>query len=87
MKQLTTLVLLLFTMVTFSQKKFEGKATYMSKRTIDMSRFDKHIHLVLINLNHHSKKTYLLMLLVLQDQVGVEAMAKALYIKTSNQKK
>jgi len=41
MKQLTTLVLLLFTMVTFSQKKFEGKATYMSKRTIDMSRFDK----------------------------------------------
>jgi len=28
-------------MVTFSQKKFEGKATYMSKRTMDMSRFDK----------------------------------------------
>ena len=41
MKQLTTLVLLLFTLVSFSQKKFEGKATYMSKRTIDMSRFDK----------------------------------------------
>ena len=41
MKQLTTLVLLLFTFVTFSQKKFEGKATYMSKRTMDMSRFDK----------------------------------------------
>ena len=41
MKQLTTLVLLLFTILTFSQKKFEGKATYMSKRTMDMSRFDK----------------------------------------------
>ena len=41
MKQLTTLLLLLFTIVTFSQKKFEGKATYMSKRTMDMSRFDK----------------------------------------------
>ena len=33
MKQLTTLVLLLFTLVAFSQRKFEGKATYMSKRT------------------------------------------------------
>ena len=41
MKQLTTLLFLLFTIVTFSQKKFEGKATYMSKRTMDMSRFDK----------------------------------------------
>ena len=41
MKQLTTLLFLLFTVVTFSQKKFEGKATYMSKRTMDMSRFDK----------------------------------------------
>ena len=41
MKQLTTLALLLLTLVSFSQKKFEGKATYMSKRTIDMSRFDK----------------------------------------------
>ncbi|MEZ7944789.1 MAG: GLPGLI family protein [Flavobacteriaceae bacterium] len=41
MKQLTTLLLLLFTIIAFSQKKFEGKATYMSKRTMDMSRFDK----------------------------------------------
>ena len=41
MKQLTTLALLLFTLVAFSQKNFEGKATYMSKRTMDMSRFDK----------------------------------------------
>tara|TARA_B100000787_G_C16198829_1_gene303080 strand:+ start:894 stop:1724 length:831 start_codon:yes stop_codon:yes gene_type:complete len=41
MKQITTLLLLLFSVVTFSQKKFEGKATYMSKRTMDMSRFDQ----------------------------------------------
>ncbi len=39
MKQLITLLILFFSVATFSQKKFEGKATYMSKRTIDMSRF------------------------------------------------
>jgi GLPGLI family protein len=39
MKRLITLSLLLFTIVAFSQKKFEGKATYMSKTTVDMSRF------------------------------------------------
>ena len=39
MKKLVTLFLLLFTIVAFSQKKFEGKATYMSKRTVDMSQF------------------------------------------------
>lgn len=39
MKRLITLSLLLFTVVAFSQNKFEGKATYMSKTTVDMSRF------------------------------------------------
>jgi len=39
MKRLITLSLVLFTVVAFSQKKFEGKATYMSKTTVDMSRF------------------------------------------------
>lgn len=39
MKKFISLILLLFSVVTFSQKKFEGKATYMSKRTLDMSRF------------------------------------------------
>jgi GLPGLI family protein len=39
MKKLITLSLLLCTLVAFSQKKFEGKATYMSKTTVDMSRF------------------------------------------------
>lgn len=36
--------LLLFSLLTtfsFSQKNFQGKATYMSKTTIDMTRFDK----------------------------------------------
>lgn len=39
MKRLITLSLLLCTLVVFSQKKFEGKAKYMSKTTVDMSRF------------------------------------------------
>ena len=30
---------MLVSMVVFSQKKFEGKATYMSKTTVDMTRF------------------------------------------------
>ena len=39
MKLLSTLILSLVTVVTFSQKTFQGKATYMSKSTVDMSRF------------------------------------------------
>ncbi len=39
MKKIITLSFLLISMVVFSQKKFEGKATYMSKTTMDMSRF------------------------------------------------
>lgn len=42
MKKITTLTLLLIIVFTgFSQSKFQGKATYMSKTTMDMSRFDK----------------------------------------------
>jgi len=41
MKRLITLSFLLFSIVVFSQRKFEGKATYMSKTSMDMSRFDK----------------------------------------------
>ena len=41
MKRLITLSFLLFSIVLFSQRKFEGKATYMSKTSMDMSRFDK----------------------------------------------
>lgn len=39
MKKLITLTFLLFSIVVFSQRKFEGKATYMSKSTVDMTRF------------------------------------------------
>lgn len=39
MKSLFTLLLAFLTVATFAQKKFQGKATYMSKTTMDMSRF------------------------------------------------
>jgi GLPGLI family protein len=39
MKKLATLILLAVTTSFFAQKKFEGKAIYMSKTTMDMSRF------------------------------------------------
>ena len=39
MKKLATLILLAITTSFFAQKKFEGKAVYMSKTTMDMSRF------------------------------------------------
>lgn len=39
MKKLATLILLAVTTNFFAQKKFEGKAIYMSKTTMDMSRF------------------------------------------------
>ena len=41
MKQIIILALLLFSVVTFSQHNFQGKATYMSKTSMDMSRYDK----------------------------------------------
>lgn len=37
MKQLFTLLLAFVTVGTFAQKNFQGKATYMSKTTVDMS--------------------------------------------------
>ena len=41
MKLLFTFLLALATVTTFAQKNFQGKATYMSKTTMDMSRFGK----------------------------------------------
>jgi GLPGLI family protein len=41
MKLLFTFLLVLVTVTTFAQKNFQGKATYMSKTTMDMSRFGK----------------------------------------------
>lgn len=39
MKSLLSLLMSLIVMATFAQKDFEGKATYMSKTTMDMERF------------------------------------------------
>ncbi|QTD38989.1 GLPGLI family protein [Polaribacter batillariae] len=39
MKPLFTVLIALVTVTTFAQKDFQGKATYMSKTTMDMSRF------------------------------------------------
>jgi GLPGLI family protein len=39
MKSLLTLFLVFITITSFAQKDFEGQATYMSKTTMDMSRF------------------------------------------------
>ncbi|MEQ6123502.1 GLPGLI family protein [Pseudotenacibaculum sp. MALMAid0570] len=36
MKQVFTLLLLFFSLATFAQKGFQGKATYMSKTTVDL---------------------------------------------------
>lgn len=41
MKNLITLLFLTVTITLFGQRTFEGKATYMSKRSVDMSRFDQ----------------------------------------------
>jgi GLPGLI family protein len=41
MKSIFTFLLAFITITTFAQKNFQGKATYMSKSTIDMSRFGK----------------------------------------------
>ncbi|TMM32344.1 GLPGLI family protein [Polaribacter aestuariivivens] len=41
MKSLFTFALALVTITTFAQKEFQGKATYMSKTTMDMSRFSR----------------------------------------------
>lgn len=39
MKTIFTFILLFATITVFSQKNFQGKATYMSKTTMDMNRF------------------------------------------------
>jgi GLPGLI family protein len=41
MKSLFIFLLVFVTTISFAQKNFQGKATYMSKSTIDMSRFGK----------------------------------------------
>ena len=41
MKSLFTILLTFVTVFTFAQNNFQGKAVYMSKTSMDMSRFDK----------------------------------------------
>ena len=41
MKSIFTFLLALATVTTFAQKSFQGTAKYMSKTTMDMSRFGK----------------------------------------------
>ena len=41
MKPLFTILLTFITFFTFAQNNFQGKAVYMSKTSMDMSRFDK----------------------------------------------
>ena len=41
MKSLFTILLTFITVFTFAQNNFQGKAVYMSKTSMDMSRFDK----------------------------------------------
>ncbi len=41
MKKIILSILLISSLSVFSQKNFQGKAVYMSKTTMDMSRFDK----------------------------------------------
>lgn len=43
MKQLTTLLFVLIALSISAQKSFQGKATYMSKTTMDMSRWGQNI--------------------------------------------
>ena len=41
MKSLFTILLVFVATFTFAQNNFQGKAVYMSKTSMDMSRFDK----------------------------------------------
>lgn len=65
MKSYSFLVLFsLLTTFSFAQKNFQGKATYMSKTTMDMSRFDKmpeeRKKQVLARMKNFLEKTYTL---------------------------
>ncbi|ARV16871.1 GLPGLI family protein [Polaribacter sp. SA4-12] len=41
MKSIFTFILALISITTFAQKEFQGKATYMSKTTVDMNNFGR----------------------------------------------
>mgnify|MGYP000064595439 CR=1 FL=1 len=65
MKSLLSLFLSLITMATFAQKDFEGKATYMSKTTMDMERFGNQMSeqqkkQMMARMKNFLEKTYIL---------------------------
>ena len=59
-------IVLLFSILSFSQQNFQGQATYQSKTTMDMSRFDKlkmsdqQKKMILERMKHMFEKTYIL---------------------------
>ncbi len=65
MKKLTTLLFLLCSLTVLSQKGFQGKATYMSKTTMDMSRWGKNMSeqrkkQIMARAKNFLEKTYIL---------------------------
>lgn len=64
MKSLFTFLFALVTITSFAQKDFQGKATYMSKTTMDMSRFGNRSELekkqIMARMKNFLEKTYTL---------------------------
>lgn len=65
MKQFITLVALLLSVSVFSQRSFQGKATYMSKTTVDMNAFGNQMSeqrkkQIMARMKNFLEKTYIL---------------------------
>jgi GLPGLI family protein len=64
MKSIFTLLLAFATVATFAQKDFQGKATYMSKTTVDMDRFgnrsEQEKKQMMARMKNFLEKTYIL---------------------------
>lgn len=64
MKSLFTFLLIVVTITTSAQKDFQGKATYMSKTTMDMSRFgnrsEQEKKQIMARMKNFLEKTYIL---------------------------
>jgi GLPGLI family protein len=64
MKSIFTLLIAFLTITTFAQKNFQGKATYMSKTSVDMDRFGDRSELekkqIMARMKNFLEKTYIL---------------------------
>lgn len=65
MKQFITLLVLLISVSAFSQRSFQGKATYMSKTTVDMNAFGNQMSeqrkkQIMARMKNFLEKTYIL---------------------------